>query len=251
MPTPLPQPHPVVSRHQWLEARFKLLAREKDLSRQKDQLNQERLQLPWVRVEKDYRFEGPDGEKSLADLFNGNSQLIIYHFMFGPDWDEGCPGCSLLVDHLDGPLAHLPHHDVSLAVISRAPWPKLAAYKKRMGWKFPWLSSGRSDFNFDFHVSFSPEDVAKGRVLYNYEWQNEKIDELSGHSAFYRDPASGDIFHTYSSYARSGEAMLGVYAYLDIAPKGRNENGPNHNLMDWVKRHDQYETSSASTSCCH
>ncbi len=231
--------HKVVSREAWLEARKAHLAREKELARQRDELSRQRRELPWVKVEKNYVFDGPDGRETLADLFGGRSQLIVYHFMFGPGWGEGCPYCSFLADHVDGALVHLAQRDVTLVVASRAPLAELEAFKKRMGWRFKWLSSYGSDFNYDYHVSFTKDDMAKGKVYYNYEMQEFGSEELPGTSVFYKD-ATGGIFHTYSSYARGLDVLLGTYTYLDLVPKGRDETGPNHNLTDWVRHHDRY-----------
>jgi predicted dithiol-disulfide oxidoreductase (DUF899 family) len=228
----------VVSREDWTDARRKLLVKEKMLTRQRDQISRERAALPWVRVERDYAFEGPDGTVHLADLFEGRSQLIVYHFMFGPDWEEGCVGCSFLADHLGGLLVHLENHDVSLVVISRAPFQKIEAFRQRMGWNFKWLSSFGSDFNFDYHVSFTPEELASGTGYYNFQESKADIDELSGTSVFYRDE-DGTIFHTYSAYARGDEQLLGAYHFLEMTPKGRNET-LNGNLTDWVRHHDRY-----------
>jgi predicted dithiol-disulfide oxidoreductase (DUF899 family) len=232
--------HRVVTREEWLGARKAHLAREKEFTRQRDALSRERRELPWVKVETNYVFEGPEGSQTLADLFGGRSQLIIYHFMFGPEWEEGCPYCSFLTDHIDGSLVHLEHHDVSLVVVSRAPFPQIGAFKRRMGWRFKWLSSFGSDFNYDFHVSFTRDEKANGTVYYNYELGEFESDELPGVSVFYKDE-HGDIFHTYSTYARGGEMLIGAYNYLDLTPKGRNETGPSHNLTDWVQYHDRYE----------
>jgi predicted dithiol-disulfide oxidoreductase (DUF899 family) len=230
--------HRIVSRDEWLTARKAHLAKEKELTRLRDQLSAERRELPWVKVEKPYVFEGPEGKLTLADLFDGRSQLIVKHFMFGPDWEEGCVGCSFEVDHVGGALMHLEHHDVSYALVSRAPLAKIEAFKKRMGWRVKWVSSYGNDFNYDFHVSFKPEEVERGKVYYNYEMRKFQSDEMSGRSVFYKDPA-GDIFHTYSSFARGGELFLGTYSYLDITPKGRDET-VNGNLTDWVRHHDKY-----------
>jgi len=199
-------------------------------------------------VEKDYTFDTPQGPKSLADLFDGRSQLMVYHFMFGPEWEAGCPGCSFLADHLDGTLPHLNHHDVTLVAVARAPLAKIEAYKQRMGWKFPWVSSFGSDFNFDYHVSFTPEDLAKDKVFYNFSpiAPSDANDELPGLSAFYRNE-KGEVFHTYSSYARGAEEILGTLMILDHAPKGRNEDS----TMDFVKRHDEYEEAPQASSSCH
>ena len=231
----------IVTRDEWLAARKAHLAKEKELTRQRDRVNAERRELPWVKVEKPYVFDGPKGKETLADLFDGRSQLIIKHFMLGPGWQEGCVGCSFEVDHIDGALVHLEHHDVSYVVVSRAPLPEIEAFKKRMGWRFKWVSSYGSDFNYDFHVSFRPDDIEKGEVYYNYEMRKNGMEELSGRNVFYKD-ASGDVFHTYSSYGRGGDLMLGTYNILDLMPKGRNEAGPNHNLTDWVRHHDRYDS---------
>src|SRR6266581_5803951 len=231
--------HPIVSPEEWLAARTELLRKEKEFTRLRDRLGAERRALPWVKVEKNYVFDGPGGEETLADLFGGRSQLIIKHFMLGPDWEEGCVGCSFELDHVEGALVHLEHHDVSYAVVSRAPLQKIEAFRKRMGWRVNWVSSYGSDFNYDFHVSFRKEELAKGEAYYNYEVRNVGIDELSGRSVFYKNPA-GDIFHTYSSYGRGGELFLGTYHFLDITPKGRDET-INGNLTDWVRHHDRYE----------
>lgn len=238
--------NPVVSREEWLEARRSLLLKEKEATHLRDKVNAERMALPWVKVEKDYTFDTPQGPKSLADLFDGRSQLMVYHFMFGPEWEAGCPGCSFLADHLDGTLPHLNHHDVTLVAVARAPLAKIEAYKKRMGWNFPWVSSFGSDFNFDYHVSFTPEDLAKDKVFYNFSpiAPSDANDELPGLSAFYRNE-KGEVFHTYSSYARGAEEILGTLMILDHAPKGRNEDS----TMDFVKRHDEYEEAPQASSC--
>lgn len=240
--------HSVVSRDEWLEARRALLTKEKEMTRMRDRINAERLALPWVRVDRDYVFITPTGAKTLSELFDGRSQLVIYHFMFGPDWEAGCPGCSFLADHLDGAIVHLNNHDVSFVCVSRAPLDKIEAYKRRMNWHFPWVSSFGSDFNFDYHVSFTKEELAAGPVFYNYrETPAEQAhDELPGLSSFYRD-ADGTIYHTYSNYARGGEEMLGTMMILDCAPLGRNEGS----TMDFIKRHDEYAAPSKASACCH
>jgi predicted dithiol-disulfide oxidoreductase (DUF899 family) len=243
------QPHPIVSREDWLAARRWHLAREKELTRLRDQVMAERRALPWVRLDKEYVFDTPAGKRTLADLFDGRSQLLVQHFMFAPDWEEGCIGCSFGADHIDGADRHISQHDVSFVAVSRAPLTKLLAYKKRMGWKFNWVSSAGSDFNYDFHVSFRPEEIEKGKVFYNFELSDTSMEELSGCSVFYKDE-SGAVFHTYSSYARGNEEVIGAYMLLDMTPKGRNETGPNGNLMDWVKRHDQYDDANPVRSCC-
>ena len=233
-------PRPVVSREAWLKARRALLAKEKAATRLRDEVNAERLALPWVKVDKAYAFDTPGGRKTLADLFESRSQLMVYHFMLGPGWKAGCPGCSFLADHLDGALAHLEHHDVTLVAVSRAPLAEIEAYRARMGWRFPWVSSHGSDFNYDFNVSFTPEDLADGKVFYNFTETDvaQAAPELPGLSAFYKD-AAGDVFHTYSSYARGPEELIGTLMILDRAPKGRNET----TIMDFVRRHDEYETA--------
>lgn len=237
---PTKQPR-VVSREEWIAARKKLLAKEKESTRLRDQLSTELRQLPWVKVETNYTFETPDGQKSLADLFGGRSQLVIYHFMFGPDWQEGCPSCSFIADHLNGTLPHLAARDVSLVMVSRAPLAKLEAFKKRMGWNQPWVSSAGTRFNADFHVSFSSEEQASGQVDYNYTRQEFPSTEAPGVSVFHRDD-DGNIFHTYSSYGRGVESLMGTYTILDFVPKGRDEAGLGF-PMEWVRYHDRYETN--------
>ena len=239
------QPHKVVSRDEWIKARKAHLRNEKALTRMHDMIARERQALPWVKVEKNYVFDSADGKKSLADLFGGNSQLIIQHFMWRHDLDQGCVGCSMHGDHVQGARLHLVHHDVSFVMVSRAPLEKLIAYRKRMGWNTEWVSSQNSDFNFDYHVSFTREQL-KGDVYYNYQTISGEnaIDELPGLSVFYKDDA-GNIFHTYSSYARGNEEAISTFFYLDLTPKGRNET----EIMDWVKRHDEYGTQAPA--CCH
>jgi predicted dithiol-disulfide oxidoreductase (DUF899 family) len=244
------QTHTTVSREQWIAARQALLAKEKELTRARDRLSAERRALPWVRIDKSYTFDGPRGRETLGDLFDGRSQLIIQHFMFAPGDAEGCPGCSFCADHVDAAFQHLEHHDVSFVAVSRAPLATLEAYRKRMGWSFKWVSSGDSDFNYDFHVSFAKVDLAKSKVFYNYAMIETSMQDLPGHSVFYKD-ADGGIFHTYSSYGRGTEEVIGAYKYLDLTPNGRNENGPSHAMMDWMKRHDQYEGAAAGNDCCH
>ena len=239
-------PRPIVSREEWLAARRALLAKEKEATRLRDRVNAERLALPWVKVEKNYVFDTPQGKKTLAELFDGRSQLIVYHFMFGPDWAAGCPGCSFLADHIEGALPHLEHHDGNMIAVWRETLHKVAAYKRRMGWRFPWVSAFGNDFNYDYHVSFTRDALASGKVFYNFSETEpgEGNDELPGLSAFYRD-AAGDIFHTYSSYARGPEELIGTLMILDRAPKGRNET----TIMDFVRRHDEYE-APAKKDCC-
>jgi predicted dithiol-disulfide oxidoreductase (DUF899 family) len=231
--------HPIVSQDEWLAARRQLLAREKEFTRLRDQLTSERRALPWVKVEKPYVFDGPDGRETLAELFGGRSQLIIKHFMLGPGWEEGCVGCSFELDHIDGILVHLEQRDVSYVAVSRAPLAEIEAFKQRMGWHIKWVSSSDTDFNFDFHVSFRSDEIGAGEGYYNYEMRKIGIDEMSGRSVFYKDP-NGDVFHTYSSYGRGGEDVLVTYRLLDLVPKGRDETGPNRNLSDWVRHHDRY-----------
>jgi predicted dithiol-disulfide oxidoreductase (DUF899 family) len=231
--------HPqVVSHHDWLEARKEFLAKEKEFTRLRDELSRQRRQLPWEKVEKNYVFDGPGGKETLADLFGQHSQLIIYHFMLGPGWKEGCPSCSYLADHFDGTTIHLAHRDVAFGVISHAPIAEIEAFKKRMGWRFKWVSSFANDFNFDYHVSFSPEERAKGTVEYNYKQMEFPSEEAPGLSVFAKD-ASGDVFHTYSSYERGLDIFVGTYNFLDHVPKGRDEKGLKHS-MAWVRHHDKY-----------
>jgi len=232
------QTHKTVSRDEWIAARRDLLAKEKELLRAKDKLREETRELPWVKVDKTYVFEGADGKETLGDLFAGRSQLIVNHFMLGPDWKQGCLGCSFGADQVEGSVVHLVNHDVMYVAVSRAPYPKIAAYHRRMGWKFKWVSSFGSDFNFDYHVSFSEADKERGKVFYNFETMDYASDELPGCSVFYKD-AAGDIFHTYSAFARGSELLGGVYGFLDVTPKGRNEP-PGGNLTAWVRRHDEY-----------
>jgi predicted dithiol-disulfide oxidoreductase (DUF899 family) len=241
------QSHPIVSREDWLTARKALLIQEKEETQLRDKVRAAREALPWVKVDKDYVFDTPTGKQRLADLFDGRSQLMIYHFMLAPGWDAGCTGCSFAADHFDGTLPHLNNHDVTFISVSRAPLTEIEVYKKRMGWKFPWVSSYGSDFNYDFHVSFTKEDLARGSVDYNFtQTPSDKAhDELPGLSAFYKDE-SGNVFHTYSAYARGGEEMISTFMILDRAPKGRNEA----EIMDWVKRHDEYANQPKPHSCC-
>lgn len=233
--------HPkIVSSEEWLAAHARHVSKEKALTRLRDELSAERRALPWRKIEKDYVFVGPEGKRSLADLFRGRSQLVIKHFMLGPGWKEGCVGCSFETDHLDATLVHVEHHDVSLVAVSRAPLPEIEAFRRRMGWRIPWVSSSGSDFNYDFHVSFTPEQAASGKVYYNYAEGDFMCEELSGLSVFYKN-AAGDIFHTFSAFGRGAEETIGSYILLDLTPKGRNETGPNHDLTDWVRHHDRYE----------
>jgi predicted dithiol-disulfide oxidoreductase (DUF899 family) len=229
----------VVSREEWLAARKKLLAKEKRLTRERDAIAAERRQLPWVKVEKNYVFDSPSGKKTLADLFEGRSQLIVYHFMFGPEWKEGCPSCSFNMDHTDGALVHLGQRDVSFAAVSRAPLSKIGPFKKRMGWTFSWVSSYGTDFNYDYQASFAPEQIAKGKVEYNFDLVEFPSAEAPGISVFYKDK-DGNLFHTYSAYARGSENTVNTYNYLDLAPKGRDEDELPF-TMSWVRHHDRYQ----------
>jgi predicted dithiol-disulfide oxidoreductase (DUF899 family) len=238
-----------VSREEWLQARVALLERETAHTRERDALARERRALPWVRIVKPYRFEGPDGVQSLAGLFRGRSQLIVYHFMFGPDWEEGCPSCSFVSDHLDGALVHLAHRDVTLTAVSRAPWPRIDAFRARMGWRFPWVSSHGSDFNQDFHVSATAEERRTGKVLYNYRTSDFQVEDLPGLSVFFKD-VDGRAFHTYSAYARGVEPLVGAYTLLDLVPKGRDEDGLAF-PMAWVRHHDRYGDDYAVDRAAH
>jgi predicted dithiol-disulfide oxidoreductase (DUF899 family) len=229
----------IVSRDEWLAARKKLLAKERQLTHKRDAIAAERRQLPWVKVEKNYIFDSPTGKKTLADLFDGRSQLIIYHFMFGPDWKEGCPSCSFNMDHTDGALVHLTQRDVSFVAISRAPISKIEAFKKRMGWRFTWVSSHGTDFNYDYRASFTSAEVANGKVDYNFDLVEFPSAEAPGISVFYKDK-NGNVFHTYSAYARGTENVVNTYNYLDLVPKGRDEDGL-YFPMAWVRHHDRYE----------
>ena len=228
-------PHRIVSQDEWLAARKALLAQEKEELRIRDAVNAARMALPWVKVEKNYLFETPEGTKSLAELFAGRSQLLVYHFMLGPDWTEGCPRCSFIADHIGQTLPHLNNHDVTWTAVSRAKLDKIEAYKSRMGWDFPWASSNGSDFNHDFHVSFTEAERASGAIHYNYEDRPMNRDELSGFSAFFKDEV-GQVFHTYSTYARGLESLAGTLLLLDRAPLGRNETAS----LSFVKRRDEY-----------
>jgi predicted dithiol-disulfide oxidoreductase (DUF899 family) len=229
--------HPVVSHEDWLSARTAFLAKEKEFTRLRDELSRQRRDLPWEAVTKDYVFEGPLYSKpTLAELFEGRSQLIVYHFMFDPSWEAGCPHCSFWADNFNGIIAHLNQRDVTMIAISRAPYSKLAAYEKRMGWSFKWVSSYGTDFNFDHHVSFTPEELAKNEAFYNFTIQNPQGPEREGVSVFYKDP-TGKVFHTYSAYARGIDMVNVAYHYLDLAPKGRDEG---ERGQFWVRRHDEY-----------
>jgi predicted dithiol-disulfide oxidoreductase (DUF899 family) len=240
----------VLSKDEWLKARLELLALEKEETRLRDKVRAARRALPWVRVDKDYVFDTPQGSKTLSDLFAGRSQLLIYHFMFGPDWSEGCVGCSFMADHFDGTLVHLNHHDVTLVAVSRGTLEQIEAYKARMNWQFPWVSSNSSDFNFDYRVSFTQEEMQGETINYNFRDMpaSEGFEELPGLSAFYKNEA-GEIFHTYSTYARGPEEVIGTLMLLDRAPLGRNED----KTMSFLKRHDEYaaKPEQPASSCCH
>ncbi|HUK11024.1 MAG TPA: thioredoxin family protein [Stellaceae bacterium] len=230
--------HKLVSHDEWIEERKRLLATEKEFTRQRDRLSAERRELPWVRVDKAYRFDAPEGSESLGDLFAGRHQLIVYHFMFDTSWEAGCKSCSFWADNFDGIVVHLRHRDVTLVAVSRAPLAKLQAYKKRMGWHFKWVSSEGNSFNRDYHVTHTPEELAAKDAYYNYTRQRPYGAEAPGISVFYRDD-DGGIYHTYSCYARGLDMLNGAYHLLDLVPKGRDEeNLPFH--TDWLRRHDEY-----------
>jgi predicted dithiol-disulfide oxidoreductase (DUF899 family) len=231
--------HPIVSRDEWLAARAAFLAKEKEFTRLRDELSRQRRQLPWERVDKTYVFDGPRGKTSLAELFGARSQLAVYHFMFAPDWDEGCKSCSFWADNFDGIDVHLAHRDVSFVAISHASLSKIEAFKKRMGWRFQWLSSFGNDFNFDYGVSFTPESLRGEGVPYNYTSRNASLTELHGASVFYKAPDSV-IFHTYSCYSRGLDLLNGAYNWLDLMPKGRDEDALEF-TQSWVRHHDAYE----------
>lgn len=233
------QNHKIVSKEEWLVARKELLAREKESTRLRDQLSAERRKLPWVKVESEYLFDTPKGQESLSDLFEGRSQLIIYHFMYGPDWAEGCPSCSFWADNFNGINIHLNHRDINLVVVSRARLETLEAYKRRMNWSFRWVSSFGSDFNRDYNVSFTPEEAEKGEVFYNFRVGKVPGEEVQGISVFYKNE-QGDVFHTYSCYARGLDMVNGAYHYMDLAPKGRDEGSLPY-TMAWLSRNDQYK----------
>jgi predicted dithiol-disulfide oxidoreductase (DUF899 family) len=239
----IPQ-HKVVSREEWLQARRTLLAKEKECMRLGDDLASQQRSLPWVKVEKQYVFDSPSHSLTLTELFDGRSQLFIKHFMMRPGAQDQCVGCSLEVDHLEGLLEHLENHDVTYVAVARAPIEEIEAVRRRMGWRFRWVSSYHSDFNYDFNVSFTAEQVASGRAVYNFKqapgWAVD-VGDLSGDSVFYKDEL-GQIFHTYSTFGRGGEQFLGIYSYLDVTPKGRNETGPYHSLTDWARPRNMYGT---------
>ena len=229
----------ILSHNEWVAARKQLLVKEKEFTRARDELSRQRRELPWERVEKNYVFEGSRGKESLAELFAGKSQLIVYHFMFDPSWDAGCKSCSFWADNFNGIDVHLKHRDVTFLAISRAPYSKLEAYRKRMDWSFKWVSSFGSDFNFDFGVSFTPEQLAKGEALQNYGSSASFGSETVGISVFCKD-GNGHVFHTYSCYSRGVDMLNGAYHYLDLTPKGRDEANQGSNPQAWVRRHDEY-----------
>jgi predicted dithiol-disulfide oxidoreductase (DUF899 family) len=226
--------HEVVSQDEWLRQRVALLKEEKEASKRHDEMSRRRRALPWVKVEKRYIFTAPEGDVSLADLFGDHRQLFIKHFMMGPDQDWQCPGCTLEVSHVDGLLEYFEHHDMSYVAIARAPVAEIEAVRRKMNWKFRWVSSSKSDFNYDFHISFRPEELRSHKATYNYrDFDPKDTQDLSGNSVFYKDD-DGQIFHTYSTFGRGGEQFLGIYGFLDVLPKGREENGPTHALPDWA-----------------
>jgi predicted dithiol-disulfide oxidoreductase (DUF899 family) len=239
------QTHPVVPHPQWLDARRMLLAREKELTRLQDEIARERRALPWQRIDKPYVFDTPDGPRALADLFEGRSQLLVQHFMFAPGWEQGCKSCSFMADHNDGANHHLARRDITLVAISRAPLADIERFRKRMGWNFRWVSSNGNDFNYDFHVSFTPEQMATGKVDYNFTTQPFPQEEAPGLSSFVRND-QGEVFHTYSTYGRGVEVMMGAYPLMDLMPKGRDEDRLAF-TMEWVRHHDRYESA---TTCC-
>ncbi len=240
--------HPVVTKDQWVTQRKTLLAREKELMQLHDQIAAERRALPWEKVDKKYMFTAHEGPKTLGDLFEGRRQLMVQHFMFGPDWEQGCPSCSYMADHTDGMTIHLAHRDITFIAVSRAPIADIDRFRERMGWKFKWVSSNSSDFNFDYAVSFRREDMDQGKVYYNYGMREHPAEEAPGVSVFYRDDA-GDIFHTYSTFGRGVEVMMGAYQMMDLAPKGRDERDVPYK-MEWVRHHDRYQPATEPKAAC-
>ena len=244
------EPHKIVSHDEWIAARKAYLAAEKAFSKTRDELARKRRELPWEKVEKNYVFDTPSGERSLADLFSNKSQLIIYHFMLGPGWEAGCPSCSLIADHFDGATIHLAQRDIAFAVVSRAPLPEIEKFKARMGWKFKWVSSFGSDFNHDYQVSVSPEEKVNGKVLYNYEIiEKFPSEERPGASVFFKNPA-GEVFHTYSTYGRGLDILIGAYNLIDLVPRGRDEAGLAFS-MAWVRHHDRYDGAVVDTKASY
>jgi predicted dithiol-disulfide oxidoreductase (DUF899 family) len=242
---PMITQHPVVSRDEWIVARKQHLAKERELTHLRDRLSAERRALPWVRVDKNYVFDSTEGKVTLVNLFDGRSQLIIYHFMLSPTSDHICEGCAFVSDHVDAARMHFEHNDLSFVAISRAQIDQIEAVKKRMGWRFKWVSSYGNRFNYDYHVSFTKEQIASGDVEYNYGTTDYAGEDLHGISVFYKDKAEA-VFHTYSSYARGGDILLGAYNFLDLTPKGRNESS----TMDWVRLHDEYDSVKVAEPCC-
>lgn len=240
--------HPTVTRDRWIADRKALLAHEKELTQLQDRIAAERRALPWVKLDTDYPFDTADGPRRLSELFQGRRQLLVQHFMFGPGWEQGCKSCSFMADHLDGMAIHLAHRDIALLVVSRAPLAELLAFKARMGWKFDWASSHGSDFNRDFHVSFEPEDRVDGEVFYNFHMTPFPQTEAPGISVFCKDDA-GQVFHTYSTFGRGVEVMMGTYPLVDLTPRGRDEAGLSY-TMAWVRHHDRYEDAPAGAACC-
>jgi predicted dithiol-disulfide oxidoreductase (DUF899 family) len=236
--------HPVVSHDDWLAARIDLLKREKELTHLREKIARERRALPWEAMTKEYVFDGPAGPAGLGDLFDGCSQLIVYHFMFGAGWEEGCKACSFIADHMEPSFVHLRARDVSLVAVSHAPLAEIQPFQRRMGWTFPWVSSAGNDFNRDFHVSFTPEEIASGSVAYNYTLRPFPIEEAPGLSVFARRP-DGTLFHTYSRFGRGLEDLMGAYTYLDFVPKGRDEDHL-ESAMEWLRFHDRYETAPSA-----
>jgi len=250
-----PSTHPVVSAEGWLAARKALMAREKELMRLSDQIARERRALPWERVDKSYVFDTPTGRRSLADLFEGRRQLLVQHFMFGPGWEQGCPSCSYMADHTDGMTVHLAHRDTTFVAISRAPLAEIERFRQRMGWQFTWVSANGSDFNHDFHVSFTAQEQASGEAYYNYAMGPARGEEAPGISVFFKNDA-GEVFHTYSTFGRGVEVMMGTYHLLDLTPEGRSERDVPYK-MEWVRHHDRYapaptaQPKPAAAACCH
>lgn len=244
--------HAVVSRDRWIAERKALLAHEKELTRLRDRIARERRALPWVRLGKDYVFDTVAGARQLSELFQGRRQLLVQHFMLGPGWEQGCKSCSFMADHLDGIRLHLAHRDIALLAVSRAPLAEIERFRRRMGWGFAWASSHGSDFNADFHVSFTPEERARGEVYYNYHMTAFPQEEAPGISVFCRN-AAGEVFHTYSTYGRGVEVMMGAYGLIDLTPKGRDEQDLSYG-MEWLRHHDRYEPldpPAAGAACCH
>ena len=243
------QPHTIVSREEWIAARKAHLAHEKEYTRARDRLSEERRALPWVKVDKSYVFDGPNGKQTLGDLFGGRSQLVVQHFMFAPDWNEGCKSCSFWADGFERMVPHLAARDTTMIAVSRAPVAKLEAFKKRMGWSFDWVSSGDNDFNGDYGVTFTKQQIDAGKPMYNFGTTPFYGEELPGISVFYRDE-TGAVFHTYSTFARGLDMMNAAYHYLDLTPLGRHEDGLPY-PMDWVRLRDQYQPDAAKAACCH